>query len=186
LLPSSVWLLLNASLIAALFIPYCSCLQEFWLNMFVIAISRLKPTAYAPEVHRFSKVLRARKVTRSMFHVEDPRNIRWNSRNLVVQVTWHLAFLRPYYLVYRTAINTELHGDKLIVSDVPKYKQLVVLVSCKNENELFLLSVCVFYVIFYFIFILFIYFQLLYSHTPAVTVSMCCQHCDALQTQHVG
>jgi len=134
MLPRSVRSLLNASPIAALFILYCSCLQEFWLNVFVITISRLKSRAYAPEVHRFSKVLGAIKVTRSMFHAEDPRNIRSNSRNLVAQATWHLAFLRTCYLVYRTAINTELHSDQLIGSGVPKYKQLVVSMSCKNEN----------------------------------------------------
>ena len=144
LLPSSLSSLLNTSLIAALFILSCSCLQEFRLNVFVITTSRPKPRASAPEVHRLSKILGARKVTRSMFHTEDPRNIRCHSRNLVAQASWHLEFMCPCYLLYRKAINTQLHGDQLIGSGVPKYKQLVVSVSCKNENEfLFWLCVCV-------------------------------------------
>jgi len=103
--------------------------------MFVITTSSTKPRAYATEVHRLSKILGARNVKRSMFYIEDPRNIRCRSRNLVSKATWHVAFIRPYHLLYRTASNIQLHGDQLTGSGVPKYKQLVVSVSCKNENE---------------------------------------------------
>jgi hypothetical protein len=84
--------------------------------MLVITTSRLKPRAYAPQVHRLSEILGATKVTRSMLHIEDPRTIKCHSRNLVAQATWHLAFMRP---CCRTAINTQLHGDQLIGSGVP-------------------------------------------------------------------
>lgn len=133
--------------------------------MFVISTSRTKPRAYATEVHRLSKILGARKVTRSVIHTEDPRNIRCHSRNLVAQVTWHLAFIHPYHLLYRTASNIQLHGDQLMG---PVYLNTSSWLSWCHANMK--MNFCFDYLCCVFFFI----------HTPAVIVSMCCQHIDAL------